>query len=200
MTATAGSSYPAALTIDAPLEVARWRPLVACLLAIPHLIVAYVLQSVGQVLAIIVWFSIMFTGKVPEGIVGVQCMCLRYTNRAATYAGFLYEPYPPFTFDTTTEDPGDLPSTRTDFRVQLEDRNRVTVFFRLLLVIPHMIAVTVLGLAAAVVYIVAFFAVLFTGAWPEGMRTFVVNVLRWHTRMQAYLQLLTDEYPPFELS
>ncbi len=47
---------------------------------------------------------------------------------------------------------------------------------------------------------VAWFAVLFTGRWPEGMRNFVVGFFRWSTRVNAYYYLLTDVYPPFSLT
>jgi hypothetical protein len=50
-----------------------------------------------------------------------------------------------------------------------------------------------------VALVIAFFAVLFTGRWPEGLRSFVVGVMRWGTRVNAYLLLLTDKYPPFSL-
>ena len=194
-----GTAYPAVLSFDAPLQVARWRALVAWFLAIPHLLIAGALGYVIEILAFISWFAIMFTGRLPEGIAGVQYMCLRYQVRAQMYAGFLYEPYPPFTFATTAADPGDVQGLRVDFQPQLEDRNRVTVFFRLLLVIPHLIVLVLLGLAAVVCYVIGFFAVLITGAWPDGLRAFIVNVIRWSLRMQAYMHLLTDEYPPFAL-
>ena len=88
---------------------------------------------------------------------------------------------------------------RTGLTPELETRNRVTVGFRLILVIPQLIVLAVLGIAAFVVWVIAFFAVLFTGRWPEGMRTFLVGVMRWYTRVEAYLGLLTDTYPPFSL-
>jgi hypothetical protein len=47
------------------------------------------------------------------------------------------------------------------------------------------------------VLLIALFAVLFTGRWPEGMRDFVLNVYRWYLRVSNYFLLLTDEYPPF---
>jgi hypothetical protein len=50
-----------------------------------------------------------------------------------------------------------------------------------------------------VAWVIAFFAVLFTGRWPEGLRSFVVGVIRWGTRVSAYFLLLTDKYPPFSL-
>jgi Domain of unknown function (DUF4389) len=49
------------------------------------------------------------------------------------------------------------------------------------------------------VWLISFFAVLFTGRWPEGLRTFVVGYMRWVTRVEAYIGLLTDAYPPFRL-
>lgn len=55
------------------------------------------------------------------------------------------------------------------------------------------------GIAAVFVGIAAFFAVLFTGRWPEGMRTFLVGVTRWSLRVSAYFYLMTDVYPPFSL-
>ena len=188
-----------ALTIDAPLEVPRWRAVFSAFAAIPHLVVFYALNIVGEVMAIIAWFSIMFTGKVPEGIAGVQFMCLRYMARTYTYVGFLSAPYPPFTFASTPGDPGDFPGMRLEIRPQLEGRNRVTTFFRVLLVIPHVIVVGILGIVALLAYIVGFFAVLITGAWPEGLRKFVVGVFAWVVRLQGYMLLITDEYPPFQM-
>jgi uncharacterized protein DUF4389 len=58
-----------------------------------------------------------------------------------------------------------------------------------------------LYIAAVVVVIIAWFAILFTGRYPQGMFDFVVGVLRWSLRVSAYAFLLvTDRYPPFSLS
>jgi uncharacterized protein DUF4389 len=79
----------------------------------------------------------------------------------------------------------------------VEKRSRLTTFFRWLLVIPHFIVVTFYGLAAVVVVIVAWFAILFTGRWPRGMYDFVAGFLRYATAVYGYWYLLTDKYPPF---
>ena len=99
----------------------------------------------------------------------------------------------------TPTDSGEDPRVRVEFRPQLADRNRLTVGFRIILVIPQLIALFVLDIVATVMTVIAFFVVLFTGRWPEGMRGFVLNVMRWYLRVQTYYLLLTDEYPPFEL-
>jgi len=193
-------AYPARFSFDSPERIANWRPLVQWLLAIPHWLVIYGLEIVARVLAVISWFAILFTGRLPAGLANFQSMFLRYYIRTATYAGFLRAEYPPFGFTTSPADPGDDPRVRVELVPQLENRNRLTTAFRLILVIPHVVVLALLGIAVFVVVVIALFAVLFTGRWPAGMRDFVLGVARWWLRVDAYLLLLTDDYPPFSLS
>jgi hypothetical protein len=197
--AASAATYPATMTFDPPANMPRWRALFSVFAAIPHLVVLSFLGSVAQALGIIAWIMAVFTGKVPKGIADVQSMYLRYSMRATLYALAMSPEYPPFTFDMTAADPGDVVGLRVDITPQLEDRNRVTAFFRILLAIPHFIALLFVGIAAAVAIWIGLVAVLFTGRWPEGLRTFALNMTRWSLRVQAYTMLLTDEYPPFEL-
>jgi Domain of unknown function (DUF4389) len=194
-----GQAYPATFEVDRAERIANWRPLVQWLLAIPHFAILYGLQLVARAAAIISWFAILFTGKLPEGLANMVGLYIRYNNRASAYAGFLREEYPPFVFDPVAPDPGMYPPVRTGFAPELENRNRVTVGFRLILAIPQLIVVAILGIAALLVWLISLFAVLFTGRWPEGLRTFVVGYMRWVTRVEAYIGLLTDAYPPFRL-
>lgn len=104
-------------------------------------------------------------------------------------------------------------------------RNRLTVAFRIILAIPHLIlaggvnavgggvsfsrandgwdyavglaGVGVLGVASWFCAIISWFAILFTGVQPRGLWDFEVFVLRWQVRTTAYLMLFRDEYPPF---
>jgi hypothetical protein len=190
-------AYPASFTFDPPEKVANWRPLVHWLLAIPHYVVLYALQMLGGVVALIAWFAIVFTGKLPEAFANIEAMWLRYQQRVYTYSTFMREEYPPFAFDMSPTDDGADPRVSVNVQPELDDRNRLTVAFRFILVIPQLIVLALLGIAVAVVVLIAFFAVLFTGKWPEGMRDFVINVQRWYVRVQAYSLLLVDEYPPF---
>jgi len=77
-------------------------------------------------------------------------------------------------------------------------RSRLTTFFRLFIVIPWVIWASIYGIAALVVVTVAWFAMLFTGRYPEGMYNFVARYLRLLTRVYAYALLLTDELPSFD--
>lgn len=191
------SAYPVQLELDAPLEIARWRPLVHWILAIPQVFVIYVVNSVLGVLAFIAWFAILFTGSIPRGLFDFMAMALRYQWRVLSYVYFMREPYPPFEFDAVSLDPGTDPARLS---VEYPERmSRGLIFVKWLLVIPHLIALLFVGIAAFFAGIAAFFAVLFTGRWPEGIRTFLVGVVRWSTRASAYFYLMTDVYPPFSL-
>ena len=190
--------YPASFSLDAPTTMARWRPLVQWILAIPHLIIAGVLGSVSEALAFISWFAILFTGKLPAGLAEFQAMTQRYSMRTFAYSGFLYEDYPPFDFTSTSAEPGGSPVSLA-FEPELEDRNRLTVAFRIILAIPAIFVAMILFIAAWFVWLAGFFAILFTGSWPAGMRTFIQRVLRFGVQVSAYMLLLTDRYPPLAL-
>jgi hypothetical protein len=79
----------------------------------------------------------------------------------------------------------------------VEERNRLTTFFRLLLVIPHYIVLMLYGIGAFVAVVIAWFVLLLTGRWPEGLYDFIAGFLRYTTRLNGYLWLMTDQYPPF---
>jgi len=79
-------------------------------------------------------------------------------------------------------------------------RSRLTVFFRLLLVIPHVIWLYLWGIAAGFAVLIAWFAALFTGRVPGGLHDFNAGFLRYSTRVTGYLFLLANPWPPFSSS
>jgi len=196
----AAVNYPATFELDRAEHIANWRPLVHWLLIIPHVIVLNVIGVVASVVAFIAWFVILFTGKLPEGMAGLMALYVRYYNRVYAYDLFMREEYPPFSFDTTAQDPGDYPPVRTQLSPELENRNRLTVAFRFILIIPQVIVLLVLFIVLGFAALAGFFVVLFTGKWPVGLQEFVLGVLRWNTRVSAYALLLVDEYPPFSMA
>jgi len=78
-------------------------------------------------------------------------------------------------------------------------QNRLSVLLRCFYMIPHAIALMFVGIAANAVAVIAWFAILFTGKYPEGMLNFSVGALRWQVRATGYMWLMTDKYPPFSL-
>jgi len=79
----------------------------------------------------------------------------------------------------------------------VEDRSRLSTFFRYLLAIPHFIVLFVWGLVAYIAVIVAWFAIVLTGQYPAALYSFVYGLARYAAAVYAYVHLLTDEYPPF---
>jgi hypothetical protein len=76
-------------------------------------------------------------------------------------------------------------------------RNRLTVFFRLLLAIPLAIWLAIWGVVTYIVVVIAWFAALFTGRVPDGLHNFMARFLRASTHLTAYVFLLADPWPPF---
>ena len=78
-------------------------------------------------------------------------------------------------------------------------QRRLTVAFRLILVIPQIFVLFFLNLAGFVVAFLGWWAALFTGRLPAFAVSYLSGLARWNTRVYGYLYLLTDAYPPFTL-
>jgi hypothetical protein len=152
-----------------------------------------VLGVAAGLMAIISWFAIVFTGKQPRGLWDFTNFFMSWRANAVAYMALLRDEYPPF-------GPGDG-SYPASFSVAgfPETRNRWSVGLRLIYAIPQLIVLFFLGIAWAITVIIAWFAILFTGRYPEGLYTFGVGYMRWSLRVEAYLLLMRDEYPPFSL-
>ncbi len=81
----------------------------------------------------------------------------------------------------------------------LEGRNRWTVGFRFILIIPQAIVLFFVVIAWIITSIIGWFAVLFTGHYPDGLWKFAEGTMRWTLRVDSYWLLLHDDYPPFSL-
>ena len=74
------------------------------------------------------------------------------------------------------------------------------IFFKPILLLPHMIVLSFLSIGVGFAMVVAWLAVLFTGSYPQPLWEFMIGFNRWTVRVQAWLLGLCDEYPPFPLS
>jgi hypothetical protein len=184
--------------LDAPLEVARWRVIGNPVMAIPHFLWLILLGIALWFVTLIAVFAILFTGSYPRGMYDFAVGVMRYQWRVVTFYLFMRAPYPRFSLPSGDADPGNDPATLS---IPYPPRlSRGLPFVKTYLAYPSAIVMVILSYAMYVVLFVGWFAVLFTGKWPEGMRRFVVNVIRWNFRVSAYLLLITDAYPPFSLS
>ena len=186
----ANPGYPATYDVAYPEKLSRLLIFVKWLLVIPHVVVLYLLLLALYVVNVIAWFSILFTKRYPEGLFKFSVGVLRWNLNVNAYSGLMRDEYPPFSMDAgqyavafDVAYPGEL--------------SRWLIFVKWLLAIPHFIVLLFLGLAALVVEIIAWFAILFTGQYPRGLFDFAVGVNRWSARVNAYVLLFTDVYPPF---
>lgn len=204
--------YPVSITIDRAIANRnRLTTAFRFFLAIPHLILVGgvslgialrdskttiggqggLLGAVAFFLAIVSWFTILIAGNHIVGIRQFTLFYMRWRVRALAYFMLLQDPYPPF---------GDAPYPAS---IEVTDpavpRDRFTVAVRLLLAIPHFIVLFFILVGWGITTIVAWFLILFTGSYPQGLYDFGVGALRWLLRLEAYLLLLIDEYPPFSL-
>ncbi|MFN2612659.1 MAG: DUF4389 domain-containing protein [Solirubrobacterales bacterium] len=81
-------------------------------------------------------------------------------------------------------------------QIPVEGRNRLSTFFRYIFAIPALIVAFFFGLGAAIAALIAWFAIVFTGRYPQGLYDFNVKALRMTARMNSYVYLATDEMPP----
>ena len=191
--------YPVQLDFQADRHITRWRPLVQWLLAIPHLLIANVLRTLRQVLTLISLFTVLFSERIPRPLFDMIAMTYRYEWRAFSYAMFLHDDYPPFDFRPAADDDGVEAHTTLRFAYP-EHLNRWKPLYKWFLAIPHYLVIVALAVAGLFAFIGGFFAVLFTAEYPEGIRNFLVGVQRYVLRVEAYVGLLTDEYPPFRMA
>ena len=206
--------YPVSVTVD-PAVTNRNRLTTAfrLILAIPHLILVGgiglgvatsgdsrttvggeggLLGAVAIFLAIVSWFTLVFTGSHIIGIRHYTSFYLRWRVRALTYFMLLEDVYPPFgdgTYPAAIEviDP-------------VGSRDRLAIGLRILLAIPHFIVLFFVLVAWGFTTIAAWFSILFTGDYPQVLYDFGIGALRWRLRVEAYILLMVDAYPPFSLT
>ena len=199
---TIAHPYPVTVTIPPPLTP-RNRLTVALrpLLSLPHAILVgpiyWSLRTGGlglvgaaaYVLAIVSWFTLLFQRRQFEEIRNFSLLYLRWRLRAVAYMGLLRDEYPPF---------GDGPdATSVDVTAPDGERDRFSIGLRPILALPHLFVLGFLYVACFFATLAAWVVIVVTGNHPEPLYQFAASVTRWAVRVEAYLLLLVDEYPPF---
>jgi uncharacterized protein DUF4389 len=175
---------------------------VKLIILIPHLIVLEILNFVASAALIILWIPVLLGGKYPEWGYALMGGWLRWTTRVSAYLLGLTDEYPPFTFRSSS------PETARVYQVQVQvdipPRNSRGWAFpvlgyaiKLLLLIPHLVILTVMGSVSGVLALVTWIPVLFGEHYPDWGYLIIGGTLRWGVRVTAYLDGLTDRYPPF---
>ena len=189
--ASMSSGMPVSLSVDYPERLSRLLIFFKGLLVLPNAIVLMFYGVAAWFAMSIGWFVILFTGRLPAGLHNLMVNYLRWNLRVQAYTLLLTDAYPPYTGRADVASPVHLECARA------ERLSRGLIFVKGFLAIPHLFALAFVGFAAMVVISIAWWVILFTGKFPRGMFDFVVRYLRWSARVNAYVYLLRDEYPPF---
>ena len=182
----------AAPTFDVTYPETRNRLTVAFRIftALPHLIVAGVWGYFAELLAVIQWFIVLFTGKRNEGIWNLQLAYWQYYARVTGYSSLLHDVFPPFGTEV-----GDVPVQTTI--TNDEPVNRLTNALRIIWIIPAAAIATVLLIAAFVLQIISWFGIVIAGNQPRNMWDFIHKATRYLMQVLAYGLLMTDAYPKY---
>jgi hypothetical protein len=202
--------YSIDIEIDPPGRQNRWSVAFRVVLAVPALILAAALvnfnasgrstsggASLLLVAALLGWFFALARGRMPRGLRDLVAYAISYGAQLWAYLLLLTDRYP-------SSDPltaiGPLPVR--DDPVQLENhddlrRSRLTVFFRLLLVIPHFVWLTLWGIAALLAAILNWFVTLIRGESPRFLYRFLAAYLRYQLHVFAYVYLVGNLFPGF---
>lgn len=152
-----------------------------------------VVASAGGLLFFAPLLMILFRQKYPRWWFDWNLELQRFGNRVWAYLALMDDRYP------ATDD---QQSVHLDYSYpDATQLNRWLPLVKWFLAIPHFFVLIFLNIAAFVVVVIAWFAILFTGTYPRGMFDFVEGVIRWNNRVIGYaVTLVTDEYPPFRLA
>ncbi|MEX0682781.1 MAG: DUF4389 domain-containing protein [Dehalococcoidia bacterium] len=203
-------SYPVTLEADPPGELSRLSTFFRIILAIPLFIFVAVLSggvessaadqtqdgfyfSLGTLGSLVVahWVVILVrrrpVGWLFDTIVHIQ----RFSTRALAYILLLTDKYPPFEGEWFLRYEVERPEVLSRWKL---------LFWKVITAIPHILILIALWFLVAVVVVIAWFAILFTGRFPAGLYNLVVGWLRWEARVSAYVMSLTDVYPPFSMN
>jgi len=179
---------PVLVAFAGPAPQARLTVAFRIFMAIPQLIVLWLLGIAAIVITIIGWFGALFTGRLPAFAADFLTGYLRWLSRVYAYNYLLTDVYPPFTLD------------EADYPVRLAVRpgrlNRLAVLFRFFLLIPCWIVQGVVTYGALTIFMfVTWLIVLVTGQMPDAIYQALAAVLRYQVRTLGFAVMLTSAYP-----
>jgi hypothetical protein len=208
---TGAPGYPVDVQIAPPQPQNRWKVGFRIVLAIPAFVIAGALTSgsartygtnysygLASVAALLAWFAAMAQARMPRGLRDAVAYGLSYSAQVDAYLFLLTDRYP--NSDPQTAFAG-LPVRETDpIRLEVNAelrRSRVTVFFRLIMTIPHLIWLALWGILLFFAAIANWLATLVNGQSPAGLHNFLAAYVRYQTHVYAYLFLIADPFPGF---
>ncbi|HMB52094.1 MAG TPA: DUF4389 domain-containing protein [Thermoanaerobaculia bacterium] len=212
---TGEPGYPVDVEIGPPARQNRWVTGFRLVLVVPALILVSVLvgstpnlegsdeslaysgAGLAFVAAFLGWFYALARARMPRGLRDLIAYALCYGAQTWAYLLMLTDRYP---FSDPLSAVDRPPTVDHPLRLESSDdlrRNRLTVFFRLLLAIPHLIWLTLWGIAAFFAAVANWFATLFGGTPPASLNRFLSAYVRYQLHVGAYLYLVANPFPGF---
>jgi hypothetical protein len=157
---------------------------------------AFSYSGLGSAIAFLAWFACLALARIPAGLRDAQVYSQGYAAQAFGYLLLLNDRYP-------TSDPQAVPldpMPAHPVRLHTEEdrsRNRLSVAFRLILAIPHIVWLMLWSIAAFFVSIAGWFAALFTGRLPDALHRFLAAYVRYAVHVSAFVRILGDPFPAF---
>ena len=163
-------------------------------IGIPHGIILCFLSIAWWFMGIGAFFVILFSGVTPEWYYQWTVKLQRWSLRVTSRMYNLVDGYPAFGLDANDD--------KTKFDLEFWQINRGEMLLRFLLGwlyagIPHGLVLWIRMIATGILMFLSFFAVLFTGRYPEDWHEFNVGTFRWAARLNLFLSWLYKDYPPF---
>jgi len=213
-------TYPIDVRLPEPAAQARWKTLVRIFLAVPALLLSSAFGGSGGLryttgsrrstgfsgggalvgaCAVLGWFSSLVRGRMPKGLRDAGAYGIGYTAQMLAYLLFVTDRYPnadPTAMlagvDRPPEHPVRLVGDAHDLR-----RSRVTVFFRVLLALPHLVWLVLWGVVVVFAVIANWFVTLVRGTPAVSLHGFLSRFVRYRLHVYAYLSLAANPFPAF---
>ncbi len=207
------SDYPIDLEVTESWRQNRWRTGFRFVLAVPALLLAGALGASGGVsvgggnvrfsfgvifaAAFLGWFACLVRGRMPQGLRDLVVYGLWYSAQVAAYMLLVTDRYP--NSDPLVPRYGSPPPDHPITISADEDlrRSRLTVFFRLLLWLPHLVWLVLWGVAVTLAVIANWFVTLFAGRPAAALHRFTAAYARYSTHVFAFLNLVANPFPGF---
>ena len=204
-------SYPIDVEIDPPERQNRWITGFRLILALPALLLAHSLLGFGAAfggtrfglyggvvatVALLGWFASLARAEMPRGLRDLAAFSLGYAAQLDGYLLLLTDRYPNSDPAAHVHDAAPPHPVALTSEVDLR-RSRLTVFFRLLLAIPHFVWLLAWGIAAVFAIVANWFATLFSGRSPRPLYRFLSAYVRYQTHVYAFLSLVANPFPGF---
>lgn len=181
-------AHPVRVTVTDSLQRARLLVLFRLLLLLPHLVWFLLWSIVAMPAAFVAWVVALVIARVPRPLQRFLAAYVRYGAHLMAFGYVVGGPFPGFT--------GTEGSYPIDVTIEPAARQRRLVTLgRLVLVLPAAILSGAYGTVLFVVAVLGWFAALFTGRMPEGLRNIGAAGIRYNAQASAYVLLVTDRYP-----